>query len=683
MQLFRKFKVGLFYFFSKKEIEPLLGESQHLKSFEDRALWVEKLVHWISWEKRPHKEFDTPELSPQASRLAFVIQVLEKKEPLKKAVGIQLWTFLSESSSQELFSEVGLVREGSVFSEFATRLWQKFLPPPVKGNDLTDVFDRCLGSDDAVVWIKTLPTQQIHYLQTLIRESAIKSETAFSGLSESVGEALLILGAKTASVGLSRQILDRLSEKRAHASVFMKFNRTAMAVAESLRMNRREEWPGLVNQMETSRAGCLLAIKEVLEHIESSGVSVPLVYDLECLQSWTRRATLMTRLSLQSEKDPALILGLLTELAEESVLKKSILQLIRENVHLLSRKIVERTGDTGEHYITRGFSDYLLMFYKAMGGGFVMAFTTVQKYFISIQHFPLFFQGFFTSLNYAGSFVLIHLLHMTIATKQPSMTAPNLAGKLEELSENADVFPFINEVARISRSQFISIVGNLAAVFPMALFIDKAYAFHFGHPIYTAEYASHSLHALHPFESGTILFAFLTGILLWISSVCAGGFENWVVFENIPQAMAGSRRLHGFLGKRGARALGQWFLRQSSGLAGNISLGFLLGFLPVIAAFFGLPLEVRHVTLSAGSLALSISQMLHAGTFNWELILWPSVGLLCVGFLNVTVSFLLALFVATRARNVRKGATLNILRAVFLTFLKKPRAFVFPPKSGE
>jgi site-specific recombinase len=36
-------------------------------------------------------------------------------------------------------------------------------------------------------------------------------------------------------------------------------------------------------------------------------------------------------------------------------------------------------------------------------------------------------------------------------------------------------------------------------------------------------------------------------------------------------------------------------------LGGNVSLGILLGMEPVIATFFGLPLEVRHVTLSTGS----------------------------------------------------------------------------------
>ena len=38
-------------------------------------------------------------------------------------------------------------------------------------------------------------------------------------------------------------------------------------------------------------------------------------------------------------------------------------------------------------------------------------------------------------------------------------------------------------------------------------------------------------------------------------------------------------------------------------VAALIVLGYLLGFAPEIGAFFGLPIEVRHVTLSSGTLA--------------------------------------------------------------------------------
>jgi site-specific recombinase len=38
-----------------------------------------------------------------------------------------------------------------------------------------------------------------------------------------------------------------------------------------------------------------------------------------------------------------------------------------------------------------------------------------------------FWTGFWSGANYAASFVIVMLLHWTVATKQPAMTAPALA----------------------------------------------------------------------------------------------------------------------------------------------------------------------------------------------------------------------------------------------------------------
>ena len=65
--------------------------------------------------------------------------------------------------------------------------------------------------------------------------------------------------------------------------------------------------------------------------------------------------------------------------------------------------------------------------------------------------------------------------------------------------------------------------------------------------------------------------------------------------------------------RRGRRRSPAGSSENVAGLGGNVALGFLLGMSPVVAAFFGLPLDVRHVTLSTGSLAMAVST-LGAGT---------------------------------------------------------------------
>ncbi|MEI6194260.1 MAG: hypothetical protein WCS42_08005, partial [Verrucomicrobiota bacterium] len=106
-------------------------------------------------------------------------------------------------------------------------------------------------------------------------------------------------------------------------------------------------------------------------------------------------------------------------------------------------------------------------------------------------------------------------------------------------------------------------------------------------------------------------------------------------------------------------------------------LGLMLGIIPSVAVFFGLPLEVRHVTLSTGQVTAAFA-MLGGGHFWTLATAWIVIGILGTGLLNILVSFALALRVAIRARNVR-GPELQLFRRTLLKrLLKSPLSFVLP-----
>jgi len=111
-----------------------------------------------------------------------------------------------------------------------------------------------------------------------------------------------------------------------------------------------------------------------------------------------------------------------------------------------------------------------------------------------------------------------------------------------------------------------------------------------------------------------------------------------------------------------------------SGVAGYVVLGLLLGFLPVAFAFAGLPVEVRHVTLNAASLALCAVQDVP----RWGDIAWGLVSIVIIGVCNFGVSFHLALKTAMRARGVTGFHELSWLGR---EFLKDPWTFLGPPAS--
>jgi site-specific recombinase len=177
-------------------------------------------------------------------------------------------------------------------------------------------------------------------------------------------------------------------------------------------------------------------------------------------------------------------------------------------------------------------------------------------------------------------------------------------------------------------------------------------------------------------HSGTVFFAALTGVLLWSSSIVAGWIENWAVYRRLPEAIA-DHRLGRIVGRRAMASCSRFFLRNVSGFGGNVALGLLLGMTPVMGKFFGLPLDVRHVTLSTGALTLAVCALgpesVSHGS-SWA----AALGIVVVGILNFGVSFALALAVALRARQVERSDRVRLLLSVVATFARSPRQFLLP-----
>jgi hypothetical protein len=284
--------------------------------------------------------------------------------------------------------------------------------------------------------------------------------------------------------------------------------------------------------------------------------------------------------------------------------RRSLRALFASNSSLVAAKVAERSAETGEHYITRTPAEYRSMVHKAAGGGLVIAFTTLIKFGLYALALSAFWAGFWAGVNYAVSFVLVQLLHFTVATKQPAMTAPAMAAKLKELGSGDAIESFVDEITHLVRSQVAAVLGNVLVVMPVVLGIALLMLHTLGTPPISEKQALHVLESLH-LLGPSVFFAAFTGVLLFASSIIAGWTENWFVLARMDSAIQYNPRITRLLGT--ARAA-RWahFLRENiSGFAANISLGFMLGLVPVIATFFGLGLDVRHVTLSAGQIAAS------------------------------------------------------------------------------
>ena len=279
-------------------------------------------------------------------------------------------------------------------------------------------------------------------------------------------------------------------------------------------------------------------------------------------------------------------------------------------------------------------------------------------------------------VNYAISFVLIQMLHFTVATKQPAMTAPAMAAKLKEMDNVAGVEEFVDKVTYLVRSQVAAVLGNVLVVFPAALGLAWLWAWGTGTPVLDEAHALETLASLH-LLGPSLLFAAFTGVLLFTSSIIAGWTENWFVLHRLDSALRYNPRITAFLGATRAKRWARFLRDNLSGLAANISLGFMLGLVPAFAAFFGLGLEVRHVTLSAGQLGAAAAglglDVIHQSAFWWAVATIP-----LLGALNVSVSFYLAFLVALRAQNVTGVERARIYAATLARLRSAPREFFLP-----
>jgi site-specific recombinase len=188
-----------------------------------------------------------------------------------------------------------------------------------------------------------------------------------------------------------------------------------------------------------------------------------------------------------------------------------------------------------------------------------------------------------------------------------------------------------------------------------------------------AEAALHSLSLL----GATPLFAAFTGVLVWLAGLAAGFADNWFALRRLRDSLAHHRRVVHALGTHRAQRWAAWLERNVAGIAGNLALAVLLAMTPPVAQFFGLPLDVRHVTLSAATLAAA------AVSLGWHVVAMPEfwlavAGVAAIGLLNLGVAFSCALMLALRARDVPRRQRRMAIRAVWRRCLQRPVEFLFP-----
>lgn len=656
----------------ERQVESLLQQANPFASWNERANWMIDVTAWLRHVPR------TVMLRPAAAgelrrqRLLFLLDWLDAHRDIRRVVQTTLQKTLREAAGPELFSTTGLPREPAFFSELGERVVKLVLPRPPAQHDLAALFAAMFPDPADAAWLLALDHPTMGRLAKLCTDEGI-----LHAYIRQIDEALTYLATMIVAVGIGPAFRQRLDPKvPLQATPFMALRREL----EKYCLSRNHDAAAL-RSVKMLVAVCQAQTDRIYADLDEHGVSVGLVYSVERMRAQLLRIGRLIDLrtaTLHTPQGAGQVQVLLADLICAQHARDSVPALVQRSFSLLARKLVERNASRGEHYIARNRSQYNAMLKAACLGGAITAFTVLAK-FALVGGEALFFDGLSASLTYAVSFLLITAVGGVLATKQPAVTAPALAAKMGELDSRDGLRALLQEMAWLLRSQAAAVFGNLIAVIPVMTLLAGVALLAAGAPLLAPEKAQASLQSLSLFGL-TPIFAALTGILLWLSSLFASFADNWFALRKLRDSLAHHRRLVHALGAARTERLARWAERHISGVAGNLSLAFLLGMGPVVSQFFGLGLDVRHVTLSAGALVAAAASLGASSLLSSEF--WLAVlGIVVIGLLNVGVAFACALVLALRAREVPE----RIRRLVFGTVLRRlarsPRAFLFPQEA--
>lgn len=661
----------------RPDLSELLAALDPQAEMVQRHLWLIALFEWLRGDCRS--------VPASVARVQLLLDAVQARPELQARWQAWWQALIDIIDGSTLLADYGFSSRSAFASELAQRIRQKLLPDTPETADASALFSLVLCHGFDAQWLAALDEATLERITGLLKApgpaQASHSQPTPSPWQNTVLEALTFCTSQVRATGFSPELRLRMSAPAREAGPFHALDRDLDALRGAYLASPAcdsKARQAALQQLRERLEACRSAAASVYTHLDAHGISVNLVFQLRQLRARVLRirALLDCLLSAHPAASTARLLAHLVTVGRE---RRSVRALIAANSSMLAAKVAERSSETGEHYITRTPAEYRNMLRQAAGGGAVMSITTLMKFVVLSLGLSAFWSGFYAGMNYALSFVLIQLLHWTVATKQPAMTAPAMAAKLKELGAPGAVDAFVDEVTHLVRSQVAAVVGNLALVAPCVLLLSAALRLAFGHPMIDTAEAEHVLHAL-TLLGPSILFAAFTGVLLFASSIIAGWTENWFVLHRLDSALRYNPRITTFLGPTRA---GRWarFMRDNiSGLAANISLGLMLGLIPAFAAFFGLGLEVRHVTLSTGQLAAACAT-LGLEALTRPIFWWCLAALLLTGVLNVGVSYYLAFRLALRAHNVSGGERSRIRQAIRARARSAPLSFLWPPRN--
>ncbi len=606
---------------------------------------------------------------------------LKDNELIKENLIYYIFNVFKDRPFNLSLTEADILSENAFYPEFKKRILNKVLPPIENEKTIWYLVDNVLVTPKKdLQFFQNSPEDKVDELFRLLRidrfidHPHVKKELLFS---------INILAWRVIGNALDVEVMKMVPEYRNFDNPFLALQNEFDILNVQYKDNpdfHLSSTDEIYKQTKIYLDQCQEFVNIAFKNSSKYGISSKTNQALLKIRQQLQRMSDIIKLFVIDEEKDYLINSkqLFFNILKYKSHKNNLRDLVSDSTRLMSHLITNHTAETGTHYITSTFKAYMKMFWKASGGGVIVGALCVLKMLYSYIPTSDFAHAFLFSMNYAMGFVMIYLMHFTLATKQPAMTAATMAKVLSEGDNRNTYIEFAHVVSQLFRSQFIAFVGNVLLSFPVSLIIIYGLEILFKQN-FAFEKSGKLLHDLDPFQSKAILHACIAGVFLFISGVISGNISNNSVFYQIPRRIAKNPLINYFFGQSVAKRLSIYYSKNWAGIISNFWFGVFLGATAPIGLFLGLDLDIRHITFAAGNFALGLygkDFVVSSYTF------WISfVTVFVIGFFNFAVSFGLSMLLAFRSRKVELSEAREIFKEIFRYFIKNPFRFFFPLRS--
>ncbi|HCL60514.1 MAG TPA: recombinase, partial [Acinetobacter sp.] len=570
---------------------------------QPQAVLDENLLIQLVERIRPEDSRNTEEIETKFN--AFIRALLLTPNAVLTLQSFTL-RIINRYKQASLFSDTGILSLDGFWNQLNQRIGAHILPVIPDHLQLQELFRKIFYLRTDKYWLDYFDEADWQRLFAVVNQGH-SNQVEKTRIKDQIIKALTILSYRVSGIGLHPEFINAQPELMEYESPFLVQNREIIEfIQEYKKRYNTVELVDSITPPDASQALVMLeqchdVVAKIRRSTKRIGVSVSLTYMLALLEQCLERIEILLNMVLDDDDLRYQSIGLfIADITEAIYSERSVRALLTTNSELLALQVTENASKTGEHYVSTDKQGFLAMYKSAAGAGIIIAFMASLKVLMARVTMAPLMQAFSYSMNYSLGFMLIHVLHFTVATKQPAMTAAALASTVQQRkgSKTAQIAELAALIVNIIRTQFVAILGNISIAIPVAALIALMWEFALHEPLMTHAKAAKTLYDLNPFTSLAIPHAAVAGVCLFLSGLLAGYFDNMAVYRKVGPRLRAHVRLSQLMGQERLHRFADYIERNLGALAGNFIFGVMLGSMGTIGFILGLPLDIRHIAFA-------------------------------------------------------------------------------------